>query len=177
MVESITLRCTRCCCSMEQFDPQEMFKTGNNTLIEGSKERCDPLAMFTTMPACAFSCCNKMAPLNEESELLKTLELDIRTADTLVIPIAPPPHGRTRAENASSTLHADTKLLSKVTDSASRTKIPPPPTSTLLALRTPLARQYVTFVALSTTSPARKMETPPPKLCVCDDGAAQRVWT
>ena len=70
MVESITLKRTRCCCSAEQFDPQEMFKTGNNALIEGSEERSDPLAMFTTMPASAFSFCNKMAPLKEESELL-----------------------------------------------------------------------------------------------------------
>jgi hypothetical protein len=60
----------RFCCRTEQFDPQEMFKTGNDALIEGSEERSDPLAMLTTMPASAVSCCNKMAPLNEESELL-----------------------------------------------------------------------------------------------------------
>ena len=66
----VTLRCTRFCCCIEHFDPQEMFKMGNNALIEGSEERRDPLAMLTTIPASAVSCCNKMAPLNEESELL-----------------------------------------------------------------------------------------------------------
>ena len=114
----MTLRRKRFCCSKEQFDPQEMFKTGKTMLIEGLEERNDPLVTFTTMSDSAVSCCNRMAPLKDESELLYTLELDIRTADTLVIPIAPPPHGRTRTENASSTLHAETKLLSKVTDSA-----------------------------------------------------------
>ena len=59
---------TRFCCSAEQFKPQEMFKTGNDTLTDGSVRRTDPL-IFTTMPASACSCCSKTSPVELESEL------------------------------------------------------------------------------------------------------------
>ena len=47
MVESMTLRRKRFCCSGEHVGPQEMFKTGSTTLMEGSVDKTDLFAMST----------------------------------------------------------------------------------------------------------------------------------
>ena len=111
MVESMTLRRKRFCCSKEHVGPQEMFKTGNTTLMEGSVERTD---LFVTSKVKCFpdiNCCRKMTPAKQESELSRNMQLDMRIADTSLVPSAPPPHARTPTVNASCTPHAAITLL------------------------------------------------------------------
>ncbi len=116
MVESVTLRRKRFCCSKEQFDPQEMFKTGSKTLVEGSVDRTDLFAISTVKLDPVFNCCRKMTPAKQESELSRNTQLEKRTAVTSLVPNAPPPHARTPAANASCTTDAAITLLSRVTD-------------------------------------------------------------
>ena len=129
----MTLRRKRFCCSKEQFDPQEMFKTGSTALIEGSVERTEPSVMFTTMPDSKLSCCKNITAVELESELLYIVELDIRMAGTSRVASAPPPHANTRSENAASTPEAVMELFSSANDAEFWTKIPPPLTNTLIA--------------------------------------------
>ena len=116
MVEPITLRRKRFCCSKEQFDPQEMFKTGSTTLMEGSVDRTDLFAISTVKLDPVFNCCRKMTPAKQESELSRNTQLDMRTAGTSLVPSAPPPHARTPVANASCTPEAAIAVLSRATD-------------------------------------------------------------
>ncbi len=113
----MTLRRKRFCCSTEQFDPQEMFKTGSATLMDGSVDRTDLFAISMVKLDPMFNFCRKMTPAKQESELSRITQLDMRTASTSVVPSAPPPHARTPAANdASCTPDVAITLLSRVTD-------------------------------------------------------------
>ncbi len=112
----MTLRRKRFCCSKEQFDPQEMFKTGSATLMEGSVDRTDLFAISTVKCLPKISCCRKMTPAKQESELSRNVQLDMRTAGTSLVPRAPPPHATTTVANASCTPDSAITLLSRVTD-------------------------------------------------------------
>ena len=129
----MTLRRKRFCCSKEHVKPQEMFKTGSATLMEGSVERTDLFVISTVKLDSKFNCCRKMTPAKQESKLLRNMQLDIRTAGTSLVPSAPPPHARTPTANASCTPHAAITLLSRVTDVELSMYTPPPLTKTLLA--------------------------------------------
>ena len=112
----MTLRRKRFCCSEEHVGPQEMFKTGSTTLMEGSVDKTDLFATSTVKVDPVFNCCRKMTPARQESELSRITQLDMRTAGTSLVPRAPPPHAATPTANASCTLHAAITLFSRVTD-------------------------------------------------------------
>ena len=92
--------------------------------------------------------------------------------------MALPPHVKRLAEKAFSTLQEETALLRKVNDLDAWAKTPPPLTKTLLAWPgTPLAIHCVTVLVSITTSPALKIDMPPPKLYACATDAPQPVRT